>query len=467
MKNQTQYRWFLAWTGLGLTLAVLLLVNSVANYQFVSRRVLVDQVRRDLATQVATLDREINTRGPRTAGQISRLLEARDTDKIAWIQLRDDKGNVLAGAGEAVAPVFTLDYVRERFRERKASFKTLETKSGPVVVEAFPMRLPTVFSPTVFQAVADGGPTKPPRPGLIEIAAFLDASAGDLWPLQRNLLINSSAALALLVSIVLVALRFRAYLTGRHLEQQVEVARLVQRDLLPAGGHAPRDFDASADYLAANGVAGDFYDAFEATPDHAAFVLGDVSGKGVPAALLMGVIHGAVRSSSWTGSPHHHEEATARLNRLLCERASCDRFASMFWCYFDRETGLLQYINAGHLPPLLFKAEGGDPIRLDEGGPVLGLLARASYHQAAVRVDPGDVLVMYSDGLAESADARDEHFGEWRIAHAVRGALGLPVAEIRNRILASAEVFTRGKHPDDDRTLLVVRYTGAAEFSAV
>jgi hypothetical protein len=436
---------------------VVLLANSVANYQFVSRKVVVDQLRRDMGAQVAALDREISRRGLRTAADIAKLLEALGGD-VAWVSLRDSDGNIVARAGMRMDPVFTHDQVRERSRERQPSFRTMDTPRGPAVVEAFAMRLPATAAS--FRTVSDGAPPKPPRPALLEMGALIDGAAESLWPLRRNLLINCSAAIVLLGSIALVGLRFRAYLKGRQLEEQVELARHVQRDLLPQGDQSPTGFRAAADFLAAGAVGGDFYDAFEPAPGQAAFVVGDVAGKGVPAALLTGVIHGAVRSSCWTGSARAHEDATARLNRLLCKRAAPGRFASLFWSHFDPDSGLLLYINAGHLPPLLFRADGGEPIRLDEGGPVLGVLGRASFHQGAVKLEPGDVVVMYSDGLAEWANSRDEHFGEAGISAAVRDSLECPVEEIRDRIVAAAARFAGASVPEDDRTLLVVRYQG-------
>ena len=103
-------------------------------------------------------------------------------------------------------------------------------------------------------------------------------------------------------------------------------------------------------------------------------IFGDVSGKDIPAAMLTGVIHGAVRSSSWTRSAAEHNDATGQLNRLLYERASRERSVSMVWSYFDPETELLHYVNAGHPAPLLFRASGHgpSPVLLSEGGPVLG-----------------------------------------------------------------------------------------------
>jgi sigma-B regulation protein RsbU (phosphoserine phosphatase) len=159
-------------------------------------------------------------------------------------------------------------------------------------------------------------------------------------------------------------------------------------------------------------------------------VMGDVSGKGVPAALLMGVIHGAVRSSLWSESSLLHESESQELNCLLCESASRERFASMFSCYHDPTACSLSYVNAGHCPPLLVRRNGGEVeiSSLQVGGPVLGILPEAGYEQAKVEVSAGDTLVMYSDGLVEAANSRVEEYGEGRFApgarHCHRGKRG-------------------------------------------
>jgi sigma-B regulation protein RsbU (phosphoserine phosphatase) len=259
----------------------------------------------------------------------------------------------------------------------------------------------------------------------------------------------------------MIGLRFGSYVEGRHLERELEIARRVQQDLLPAARQTRSEyFDVAADCVPAKGVGGDFYDVFSTAGGGSAFVLGDVSGKGVPAALLAGVIHGAVRSTSWTDGADHHEAATSRINQLLCERASRERYATMFWSYFDSQEKLLHYINAGHFPPLLVRA--GKAIRLSEGGPVLGMLPDAIYCQGCVRIEPGDLLVIYSDGIIETTGSRDEPFGEKRLLEAVEFCSHQNAQGIRNQILASVGLFARVDEPEDDRTLLVIRHIAAA-----
>jgi sigma-B regulation protein RsbU (phosphoserine phosphatase) len=263
-----------------------------------------------------------------------------------------------------------------------------------------------------------------------------------------------------------LVVRFRAHLSARRVERQMEIASQVQRALLPAAGTSPRDFELAAEWRPASNVSGDFYDAFD-VPQHsnepgAAFVFGDVSGKDVPAAMLASLIQGTAHASGWTHSAANHNSATEQLNRLLCERASQERFASLFWGYFDAPTGLLHYVNCGHCAPLLFRRGGRSVSRLDNGGPVLGLLPRARFEQGVERLERGDVLVLYSDGVIEAANSSGEEFGEHRLIAAVESGLDGEPAEIRDRILRSMREFTGSDILADDQTLLAIRYTGAA-----
>ena len=172
--------------------------------------------------------------------------------------------------------------------------------------------------------------------------------------------------------------------------------------------------------------------------------MGDVSGKGVPAALLMGVIHGAVRSSLWFESATRHESESQQLNRLLCERASGERYASMFWCYHNPAARSLSYVNAGHCPPLLARRNGSgvEISSLNVGGPVLGALPEGRYEQAKVEVSAGDILVMYSDGLVEAANSRGEEYGEGRLREVLATVNEKSADDICRAILNSLAAFS-------------------------
>lgn len=462
-RNAGGYRWFQVWIALGLVLAILLLASSISTYVLVSRRLVVDHLRSEMAAQVANLDREIQRGAVRDSAQLTALLhqfQERSNGRIASIRIEND-GATVAQAGGLEVMAFSNDYVRAHLPSRQPIFTAVNSSAGRILVEVFPFRLAGPLA----------APMGPPMHikhmrhpfSTLEMAVFLDGNSTPLWPLKRNLMINSSAALALLMSLTVIALRLRAYVAGRQLEQEVEIARTVQRDLLPSASRKLEGFELAADCVPATRVSGDFFDTFPGRAGRPAFVLGDVSGKGVPAALLMGVIHGAVRSSGWTESAMQHAEAAQELNRLLYERAATERFATMFWSYFDPASQHLHYVNAGHCPPLLLKAAHRNTIlRLAIGGPVLGLLPNAAYQNGSVRLDAGDILVLYSDGIVEAANSQDEEFGEQRIQAIVAKCRNKTAEQIRDEILSAVQAFTGRGVPEDDRTLCVIVYSGTA-----
>jgi sigma-B regulation protein RsbU (phosphoserine phosphatase) len=379
--------------------------------------------------------------------------------KLAWAQILDREGAVIARSDAAAAPAFTVDYVTSSIRERRAVFAVRDTTAGKVVVEAFAIRLPAPRSAASLQTVAlKSGAT---NMAFVELASFADAGVL-AWPARWTLILGVTAGCALLGALVALAVRFRAHLSARRVERQVEIARQVQRGLLPAAGTSPRDFEIAAEWRPASSVSGDFYDAFDLQESGAAFVVGDVSGKDVPAAMLASLIQGTAHASDWTRSAAAHNAATEQLNRLLCERASQERFASLFWGYFDNRTGSLHYVNCGHCAPLLFRARGQRVLRLGDGGPVLGLLPHARFEQGLERLEQGDFLVLYSDGIIEAANASGEEFGEDRLIASVECDAQAEPGEIRDRILRAVREFTGSEVLADDQTLLAIRYSGAA-----
>jgi sigma-B regulation protein RsbU (phosphoserine phosphatase) len=152
---------------------------------------------------------------------------------------------------------------------------------------------------------------------------------------------------------------------------------------------------------------------------------------------------------------------------MLCEGASRERYSTLFWSYFEPASETLRYINAGQCAPILFKPNG-ESLRLEDGGPVLGLLAEARFRQSSVRFEAGDTLVLYSDGIVEATNPQDDQFGEDRLEELVQAliapsrkggdSLSHSPAQIRATILSEVNRFTNHAELSDDRTLVVVRY---------
>ena len=222
-----------------------------------------------------------------------------------------------------------------------------------------------------------------------------------------------------------------------------------ERAVLPSRdckGAVPREWAIAGGNSQA--VESHFYDVSSPDGRAANFLIGEVSASGARATALVNLIQSAFRSAD-------QEAAAFELNRMLYER---DRYAAMFWSQFDPETRLLHFINAGHLPPLLFKANRRPMLRLEHAGPGLGVFPNATYSEGSVSLDPGDILVIYSDGIVEASDHSDENFGEDRLITVVELSRNKSVAEIRSRILSSVQAFAGDPAPATDCTLLVIRY---------
>ena len=451
-------RWITYWLVAAAVLAALLLANAVRDYLFVWRILAAQQVRHQTAQYVATLEQSLRRSGTPAVvpAELLRGESVSPPEGTAWIEVRRPDGSVLTRQGEPGGRSFTHDEESAHFRNHEPLQRIVRSPRGELVVQAF-----ALYGARPFPAATTTQQTDPPARTfvVVEIAAPLairDSSV--LWPIRWNLLVNSAAALALLATVVVAGLGFRSYERGRRFEGQLEIARAVQSKLLPSRTDDCEPVRTAALYRPSEQVGGDFYDVFRTSTGAVALVIGDVSGKGVPAALLAGVIHGAVRSAAWSGSAQDQERESARLNQLLCTHASGNRFASMFWCYYDAPARRLHYVNAGHCPPiLLHRGEPDSTAALEEGGPVLGLLADATYRQARREVSPGDVLVLYSDGLVECTNAAGQEYGENRLRELLRSARGKDPDAICRAVKDSVADFLGAAVPRDDLTLVVAQ----------
>ena len=242
------------------------------------------------------------------------------------------------------------------------------------------------------------------------------------------------------------------------MQEEMKLAYKIQMDLLPK--EAPRfpGYDIAGISIPAKAVGGDYFD-FLGLNDHTlALCLGDVSGKGMPAALLMANLQATLRGQALVDpSP---SECLRRSNALLFRSTDADKFATLIYGVLDGETNRLRYANAGHNYPLLLRA-GCEPARLDLGGLVLGCLEEFSYPEGAVDFAPGDALLMYSDGITESLDANDEEFGEERLAAVFLAGGAETASQLIDRIVLAVREHAGGLSQMDDMTLLVIRRTAS------
>jgi phosphoserine phosphatase RsbU/P len=239
------------------------------------------------------------------------------------------------------------------------------------------------------------------------------------------------------------------------LEQELRIAAAIQQGLLPPPRWSGGWFDLIGSSVPCRAIGGDFFDYFELPDGSCAFVVADVSGKGTPAALLTAVIQGVLASQAAVGD--RPARAIERVNGVLIRRAIEARFATMLCGALGRD-GRLTYTNAGHNPPFLVQKSGVR--RLETGGTIVGLFPQAQYDEETVPLEPGDLVVVFSDGLSEATSAAGEEFGDERILRCVRKNETGTVDQLLACLLASAREFCAGAVQSDDLTVLIMRYTG-------
>ncbi|HVW08597.1 MAG TPA: PP2C family protein-serine/threonine phosphatase [Bryobacteraceae bacterium] len=504
------YFWVKVSIGLGLILGLLLLVQTVGTYRYVSRGMVRQEAQAEADRKVTGINRLLRNTTREEADYKTAIDEIlRDSPQtVAWIRILNSDGKTIASVGNpSEAPRWTAESLRNEMVQRGQQHQDVrQTSGGEVLLSVSPMgrggfgrngrggpppdqmrgQGPGIQSaPPPFAVVPERPqePLEPPRPAgasggfqprgpgrgpgpLVETAIYLKGISVSFAPLLIPLAVGSTAAIALLAAVVLIGLRFPSYISGKQYEEELALARRVQSDLFPRDGVPTSNLEFAARFIPSRQVGGDLYDIFETDDRGVAIVLGDVSGKGLSAALLMGVVQGAVRTSSDTGLSTHHEYAADRLNHLLCMKTARERFVSLFWCYLNPEGNRLSYINAGHLPAVLVRERFGraDVWRLEQGGgPVLGVLPGARYRQAEVDIEPGDLLVIFSDGVSEATNAEGAEFGEDGIVESVKRVWKNSAAGVCDGILGDVRKFLGDMPPHDDQTLLVVRLQQVAK----
>jgi serine phosphatase RsbU (regulator of sigma subunit) len=238
------------------------------------------------------------------------------------------------------------------------------------------------------------------------------------------------------------------------LKNDLDVARQIQLAMLPRAAYQAPFIDAFGMTRPANTVGGDFYDIIPLPDGRVLLALGDVAGKGSPAALLMALLLAMLRTLVDEGL--HGAELVARLNAQIARHAPPSRFVTLFVGLFDPASGDLQYVNAGQNPPLLRRCEGPYE-RLQTGGMALGLFEHAAYSTGHVAVDPGDVLVMYSDGIPEAEDASARPFEETGLQSVVDARGWTSAKELAWGAFEAVEHHVGARRLFDDLTVLVVR----------
>ena len=246
---------------------------------------------------------------------------------------------------------------------------------------------------------------------------------------------------------------FRALRAKEALEREMAIAREVQRELLPRSVPIVRGLELAGICLPAIGVGGDYYDFLPLPDERIGLVIGDVSGKGVPAALLMAGLQASVRSLALPGIPPC--EICRRLNDMLHQSTSASRYATLFFAIYDPHDRSLQYSNAGHFPPIHVGAR--DAARLSQGGLPIGLMPGSLYGEGRRELGVGDLIAFYTDGVVETPNASGEEFGEARMLEILNRHAGVPLDEVMGAVIDAVGRWGGGGTPHDDVTLVLAR----------
>ena len=239
------------------------------------------------------------------------------------------------------------------------------------------------------------------------------------------------------------------------MDEELRVASQIQQSLLPQARKNVGFCEAMGASIACRAIGGDFFDYLDLPDGSFGFALGDVSGKGPPAALLTAVLQGIFSALAF--ALVEPRDMLTRVNRALLARGVESRFATIFFGVITPD-GRLTYCNAGHNPPLLFT---GDAVRsLETGGTIVGLFPHASYDQETLQLSSGDLLAVFSDGVSEALSATGEEFGEDRIREAVAAVRGGSTEGVLQALLASVKGFALGAVQNDDVTAMMVKYLG-------
>ena len=238
------------------------------------------------------------------------------------------------------------------------------------------------------------------------------------------------------------------------LEGELKLAMEIQQRFQPTAPPIVSGYEFQGISFPCYEIGGDYYDFIQRDDGRLVIALGDVSGKGTAAALLMSSLHASIHAQ--TGSHDSLVETISAVNRYLADNIPSNRFVTLFYAELDPGSGALSFLNAGHNPPLIVHA-AGTVEQLASGGLPLGIKADADYREGRTTLQPGDVLVIYSDGVTEAASPNGEEFGPTRLYEVVSRNVDASAAGIRDRIESALTKFSQGTQAADDITLVIVK----------
>jgi sigma-B regulation protein RsbU (phosphoserine phosphatase) len=243
-------------------------------------------------------------------------------------------------------------------------------------------------------------------------------------------------------------------LEKERLEREMQLAAEIQRQILPKGSPVVPGYQLTGWYRPARQVGGDYYDLFPLKDGRIRVVVGDVSGKGMPAALMVSTLHSALRLLF--DQAQFGPALLERLNRHIAESSAANKFITMLLAELDPRTAVLHYMNAGHNPGILLR-HGGAVEQLTAGGLPLGLMPQARFQSRALTLEPGDLLCLYSDGITEAESPEEEEFGMARLIDLLLRERDRPLEDLVDAIVQTVGEFSQGRPQGDDQTLVLLR----------
>jgi sigma-B regulation protein RsbU (phosphoserine phosphatase) len=413
----------------------------------------VERVLTELSEQVRT----IAETGPLLDTVLDRIGTTLHVDRLVVFLQEGDRFVPLRSRGFDPQPTVTFPATDETIARLRASGRPLRVRhddpESPLrresITEENRARLAEVDAELVLPlngkkdllGVVTLGPKKSEEPYSLSDAKLLGSVAS-----QTGLALENSRLMATIVT----EIAKREWI-GR----EIDIARGVQQRLFPQKLPKIDGVDCAGVCRPAQGVGGDYYDFLEFSGGRLGVALGDVAGKGIPAALLMASLQASLRGQRLSG-PSDLAQLMTNLNFLIHEASPDNRYATFFYGELDSASRRLDYVNAGHNAPMLFRAAGGVE-RLRATGPVVGLVEGGRFVQESVHLAPGDVLLVYSDGISEAMNVDDEEWGETQLAAAAQAASPCSPQELIDALFVAADAFAAGAVQHDDMTVVVVR----------
>ena len=244
------------------------------------------------------------------------------------------------------------------------------------------------------------------------------------------------------------------------LKKELTLAHKIQQSILSKEFNIHPKVDLHAMMFPAKEIGGDFYDFFKINSNEIAFLVADVSGKGIPAALFAIANQTQLKGLTTTVFSSSTAELIGKLNEKCCENNENCMFITLFYCVLNVETGKLTYTNAGHNPPLLCRKKGECSMLPLTAGVPLGISFPEDFSEGTVTLEPGDTLFIYTDGVTEAMNASGEEYGEGRLQKAISSKLGKELSVLNSHVYDSVKKFAEGTPQFDDLTYLTLRYKG-------